>query len=132
MSMLHGENIAIDWSKVFAVRRYRDAAISPVASLVALYADISPLTSDNPFLRVENYRDAARIWHYATADKRFTLLENLLVDLCVIKGVFINKDLKSAALSFELPGSRRFSIETDAVAALDIIASFPAFPEICK
>ena len=127
-------NLAIDWSRVYAVRVVGMNFHETHPNKVWIFADLAHVPVGEPAVRLENPDPSAdnplamRAWEIAAADKRFQVFgtENqLAIDMSKVHAITVAPDRTKAQVFVELGDDRTATLPLNPVLADLILASIP-------
>jgi hypothetical protein len=122
MALLKFGDFAVEWSRVYAMRRTAKAG---EPEELTLYVDAPHLPSGQPTTPALKPEQIDAAWRQAKGDRRFVLFEHLAFDKARVCAVALNADRSAGSIGFELSPNHGVNLVLPAELIMPILNSVP-------
>jgi hypothetical protein len=118
MALLRFGNFAVEWSRVYAMRRVSEKEL-------VLYVDAPHLPAGQPTSPVLNPEQIDAAWRQAKGDRHFAIFGDLAIDKARVCAVSLDAGGEHGNLGFELSANHGVNLSLPAALVMPVLKSVP-------
>lgn len=125
MALIGFGSFAIEWNRVYAMRRVVADGQNHVGEQLLLFVDDPGVPIGQPAAPISDPERINAAWKQAKADRRFGIFDTIAIDKSKVCAVSHNAANKEGTLSFDLGNGRCTVLKLDGELARVILATIP-------